>query len=292
VRCELHGPFVAAARLLRMSRMDQDEEDLFLMQQLAPGNIVGVHNYCDGWCERCGFASRCVVYASLAREPMLKADDSLLEHLKDRFDQVRTLVARRSTLSIEEALKNTGEINAADSAEYDREQARRDERRRHDPILREACAYADLVGAWFELESDGLRAHADALVRRAEVENVDDISLTELARILDAVDIVRHDCLLIFVKLRRAIDGREDSERERWDEDPVQNDHNGSAKLALTCIDRSEGAWRAIDQWYTSGGGARALAEQLAELRTAVEGRFPRARAFLRPGFDGLVTPD
>jgi len=124
------------------------------------------------------------------------------------------------------------------------------------------------------------------------VESVDDISLTELVRILDAVDIVRHDCLLIFVKLRRAIDGREDSEREGWDEDPVQNDHNGSAKLALTCIDRSEGAWRAIDQWYPSGGGACALADQLAELRTAVEGRFPRARAFLRPGFDGLVTPD
>src|SRR5258705_10437955 len=91
----------AAARLLRTSRMDQDEEDLFLMQQLAPGNIVGVHNYCDGWCERCGFANRCVVHASLAREPMLKADDPLLEHLKDRFDQVRTLVARRSTFSIE-----------------------------------------------------------------------------------------------------------------------------------------------------------------------------------------------
>ena len=142
------------------------------------------------------------------------------------------------------------------------------------------------------MESDGFRAHADALVRRAEVESVDDISLTELARILDSVEIVRHDYLLIFVKLRRAIDGQEDSEREGWDEDPVQNDHNGSAKLALTCLDRSEGAWRTIDHWYPSGGGARALAEQLAELRTAVEGRFPRARAFLRPGFDGLVTPD
>jgi hypothetical protein len=115
------------------------------------------------------------------------------------------------------------------------------------------------------------------------VESVDDISLTELARILDAVDIVRHDCLLIFVKLRRAIDGREDSEREGWDEDPVQNDHNGSAKLALTCIDRSEGAWRAIDQWYPSGGGACALAEQLAELRTAVEGRSPPRARFSVP---------
>ena len=275
-----------------MSRMDHDEDDLFLMQQLAPANIDGVHNYCDGWCERCGFANRCVVYASLAREPMLKADDPLLEHLKARFDQVRTLVARRSTFSIEEALKNIGGIDAVDAAAFDREQARRDERRRRDPILREARAYSDLVTAWFEVESDGLRAHADALVRRAEVDNVDDISLTELARILDAIEIVRHDCLLVFVKLRRAIDGREDGEREGWNEDPVQNDHHGSAKLALTCIDRSEGAWRAVDQWYPSGGGARALADQLAELRTAVEGRFPRARAFLRPGFDGLVTPD
>lgn len=274
-----------------MSRMDQDEEDLFLMQQLAPGNIAGVHNYCDGWCERCGFANRCVIYASLAGEPVLKADDPLLEHLKDRFDQVRTRVARRSTFNIEEALKNIGEINAADAADYDREQTS-DERRRHDPILREARAYSDLVAAWFEVESDGLRAHADALVRRAEVERVDEISLIELARILDSVEIVRHDCLLIFVKLRRAIDSLEDSGREAWDEDPVQNDQNGSVKLALTCIDRSEGGWRAIDHWYPSSGGARALAEQLVELRTAVEGRFPRARAFLRPGFDGLVTPD
>jgi len=271
--------------------MDQDEEDLFLMQQLAPRNIDGVHNYCDGWCERCGFVTRCAIYPSLAREPMPKADNPLFEHLKDRFDQVRTLVARRSTFSSEEALKNVGDVSAADSAICAREQARRDERRRHDPILREARAYSDLVGAWFEVESDSMRAHADALVRRAEVENVDGISLIELARILDAVEIVRHDCLLIFVKLRRAIAGRDDSEREGWDDDPVQNDHNGSAKLALACIDRSEGAWRAIAQWYPTTGG-RALADQLAALRAAVEERFPRARAFLRPGFDGLVTPD
>jgi len=272
--------------------MEQDDEDLFLMQQLAPGNIDGVHHYCDSWCERCGFASRCVLYASLSREPLPKGENPLLDHLKDRFDQVRTLVARRSTFSIAEALKQIGDVGAADSAVYAQEEARREEKRRHDPILREARAYSDLVAAWFEVESDTMRAHADALVRRAEVENVDDISLSELARVLDAIEIVRHDCLLIFVKLRRAISGLEDSEREGWHVDPVQNDHNGSAKLALTCIDRCEGAWRVIDQWYPSGGGARELAAQLAALRTAVEERFPRARAFLRAGFDGLVTPD
>ena len=48
--------------------------------------------------------------------------------------------------------------------------------------------YSDLVGAWFEIESAVLRAHADALVRRAEVERVDDMSLIELARILDSIE--------------------------------------------------------------------------------------------------------
>jgi hypothetical protein len=271
--------------------MNQDDEDLFLMQQLAPGNIVGVHNYCDAWCDRCGFANRCVVNMSRASEPKAAVEDSLVDHLKDRFDQVRTLVERRSTFSAAELLNNVVDIDAEGEAEYKKERRRREHRRDNDPILREAQAYAGLVRAWFDAETDGMRGHADALVRRAEVEDVDDVSLSELARILDAVEIVRYDCFLIYVKLRRAIDGFEEDRGARWS-DPIQNDYNGSAKLALTCIDRSEGAWRAIDQWYPSCGGARALADQLAALRAAVEQRLPRARAFLRPGFDGLVTPD
>jgi hypothetical protein len=272
--------------------MDLDEEDRFVMQQLAPANIAGVHNYCDGWCERCGFMNRCGIYSMLSREPKVAGHDSLIEQLASRFDDVRTHIARRSTFSLEEALKDAEQDMRGESATYARDEELRQERRRHDPILREARAYADLAGAWFELESDGMRAHADALVQRAAVDSVDDISLIELARLLDAVAIVRHDCFLIYVKLNRAVDGQEESQRQRWAHDPTQNDHNGSAKLALTCIDRSEGAWRAIDQWYPANGGARALADQLTELRAAVERRFLHARAFLRPGFDGLVTAD
>jgi hypothetical protein len=28
-----------------------------------PRFISGIHNYCDRWCERCPFSSRCMVYA-------------------------------------------------------------------------------------------------------------------------------------------------------------------------------------------------------------------------------------
>jgi hypothetical protein len=271
--------------------MTQDDEDRFLMQQLAPANIVGVHNYCDGWCDRCGFAGRCVVNRSSPPEPKAQVEDSLIDHLKDRFDQVRTLVARRSTFDPRELLKDIGEVDLDVAAECTKQEERRQHRRAHDPIIREARTYGELARAWFDVESGGMRAHADALVGRAAVESVDEISLGDLARMLDAIEIVRHDCFLIYVKLRRAIDGLEEDRDARWS-DPIQNDYNGSAKLALTCIDRSEGSWLAIDRWYPSCGGARALADQLAALRTAVEQRLPRARAFLRPGVDGLMTSD
>jgi hypothetical protein len=278
--------------------MDEAEEDKLFLRTLSPRNIVGVHNYCDAWCERCGFADRCVINASRPRdEALLRSEDPLRDHLKERFDQVRTLVTRRSTFSVEELLKHV-DLDSRDPVAEAKEDARRERLRRH-PVVREAHAYSDLARAWFEVETEALRRHANGLVHRAEVEDVDDLpSMSELARILDAIDIVRWDSYLIFVKLHRAIDGRGedaegsgDADEDVWD-DPIQNDYNGSAKLALTLIDRSEGAWRAIDHWFPSCGGARLLADQLAALRVSTEREFPRARAFLRPGFDGLITPD
>src|SRR5882672_684613 len=106
----ISSKFSMAARLLPALRMTEDDEDVFLMQQLAPGNIVGVHNYCDGWCDRCGFANRCVVNMSQPLEPKEAVEDSLVDHLKDRFDEVRTIVARRSTFSAEELLNDLGAV--------------------------------------------------------------------------------------------------------------------------------------------------------------------------------------
>ena len=270
--------------------MDHDNDHL-LLRQLSPGTINGVHNYCDAWCDRCGFANRCEINVSRSLEPERAGADPLLDHLAQRFLEVRALVARRSTFSAEQLLTGDVLLDVDERLEFRKQEARRSHRRRHDPILREAQSYSGLARAWIEAEADGMRAHADVLVRRAEVDDVDSISLSELSRVLDAVEIVRHDCFLIYVKLHRAIDGFEERRADAAD-GPIQTDYNGSAKLALTCIDRSEGAWRTIDRWYPGCGAARSLADQLAALRSAVEQRLPYARAFLRPGFDGLMTPD
>jgi hypothetical protein len=106
--------------------------------------------------------------------------------------------------------------------------------------------------------------------------------------IAEALAIVAHDASFITVKLHRALDGR-DLYRggEEFEDDPVQRDFNGSAKVALISIERSAAAWRAIAE---AGGGptSREFAELLAELQREVEAEFPNARAFRRPGFDAL----
>jgi hypothetical protein len=35
---------------------------------LRPDRIPLIHNYCDYWCDRCAFTSRCAVYADKERE--------------------------------------------------------------------------------------------------------------------------------------------------------------------------------------------------------------------------------
>ncbi|OLB60928.1 MAG: hypothetical protein AUI11_11855 [Acidobacteria bacterium 13_2_20CM_2_66_4] len=72
---------------------------------------------------------------------------------------------------------------------------------------------------------------------------------------------------------------------EEDDDDPVQNDWNGSAKIALISLDRSEAAWRVIAQ-ATSHEEAGSLADAARDLRRLTLEKFPRAMSFIRPGFD------
>jgi hypothetical protein len=105
--------------------------------------------------------------------------------------------------------------------------------------------------------------------------------------VAEALDVVAHDSVLISAKIHRALHGRDEFEHGEgsFDEDPVQSDWNGPAKVALISIERSETAWRAIAA-AVPDPIAGILADQLAELRSSMMHTFPRATAFVRPGFD------
>jgi len=101
--------------------------------------------------------------------------------------------------------------------------------------------------------------------------------------IREALAIVLWDSTFIGGKLTRAVHGRDLGNDP--DGDPIQNDWNGSAKIALIAIERSESAWQAIAR-ATGNVAAAELASALGTLRGKVEDAFPFARLFIRPGFD------
>ena len=72
------------------------------------------------------------------------------------------------------------------------------------------------------------------------------------------------------------------------EDDPIQNDWNGSAKVALISIDRSILAWNTI-ALVAADQDAAMVADRLRALQLSVQEAFPCARRFVRPGFDELL---
>ena len=90
---------------------------------------------------------------------------------------------------------------------------------------------------------------------------------------------------MISAKIYRAVCGH----AEGWEApDEVQTDFNGSAKIALVGIAESRRAWELLMEAgrATVDGVPAHAARMLDELDASVRERFPRATAFVRPGFD------
>src|SRR5262249_53794163 len=74
------------------------------------------------------------------------------------------------------------------------------------------------------------------------------------------------------------------------EDDPIQNDSNGSAKVALIAIDRSIAAWGRLSSLLPEkAGGIMPILSHLEALRRQTEQTFPHARDFIRPGFDEMT---
>jgi len=221
--------------------------------------------YCDRWCERCAFTSRCSAFAVQLAEGMCGDFRDALElalgvAVPDRQDPSRA----------------SGQwIAALDShdepdEEFDEEMRKRDMRHEQaeaSPIAQLASACSMVAWRWLQARPDAAASSADPIVK-------------------EAYEIVAWDAHLISAKLARALHGQLDFEAgDAFIDDPVQNDWNGSAKVALISIERSEHAWRIIAD-ATREETPRALAGQLGDLRRLVEAEFPAVRQFVRPGFD------
>lgn len=232
------------------------------------GNYIDfISAYCDSWCERCAFTDRCSHYAIELAVQMCDGDVGAAIELavgppppRDAAERARR---ERRLDMLNEVSLSTSELETAE-----REEEAREERLDQSPLTTAADAYALLARAW-------LHAHPDLLPMSTDRE------------LASALEVVRHDLYLIGAKLHRALRGFDEFHHgDAYEDDPVQNDWNGSAKVALVSIVRSTEAWQVLAR-VSGDGDARHIVERLGTLRTAVEQTFPDVWRFVRPGFDG-----
>jgi hypothetical protein len=158
---------------------------------------------------------------------------------------------------------------------------------------RRAAVITDRVSEWFKTREAAFVAKGEELAS-AHLMALPGHDPEAAARDLqDAVEIIRWYHMFICAKLARAI-GMHDEDEEEEEEsqsEEIQNDSNGSAKIALIAIDRSLAAWsRLRDHLPSEGDEIIDVLTQLNRLKKFAEQTFPNARLFVRPGFDEGAT--
>ncbi len=257
------------------------------MDELArdPKFISGIYNYCDRWCERCAFTDRCLNYA-MAREvesgrfDSPGAEDEFLAANADgaAFADDLQEIFNRMLERVEEKAGEMGlDFAEEDLLEDIREQKQVHETATSQPFSETAMSYIRRVDAWFKLNEGLLDDKRQSLARAGDPGD-------DPAALGDCLEVIRWYQPQIWVKLCRAASGALRAHGD--DEEDMQDDANGSAKVAILGIERSIEAWTILLNHYPDHEDAIFSLTTLKRLRKQVEAAFPNARAFRRPGFD------
>jgi hypothetical protein len=233
---------------------------------MTEDRIDFISSYCDRWCERCSYAARCSAFACHVAVAMCGDAAEGLELAigtpQPEAGEKPEPPAFGWLADFENAAPTAEEQAAFVAAEGER-----DERIAALPLTTLTRVYSSSSLEWLQDREEALRTTADAIL-------------------VEALDIVAHDSVFIGAKVHRALDGRDRAEHdEAFEEDPVQNDWNGPAKVALISVERCAIAWQTIAD-AVSDPVAKMLAEQLVYLGRLLLDAFPLAMAFVRPGFD------
>jgi len=258
--------------------MDKDE---LLEKAKDPNFISGIYNYCDRWCERCTFTSRCLNF-SIGEEQFSDPEErdiqneKFWQHLNEMFNITMEL--------IHEMAEERGiDLSSIDQGIDDEQKAIRDIAD-SDLLSHQSKNYIRLVDKWFE-DNTYLFYEKEKEMNSIRLISSKGNPVKEAAEIKDVMDIVKWYQFQIHVKIRRAIQSCLAEEMD--DDDDFPKDSDGSAKVALIGIDRSNMAWRVlITHFPEQGKDIAPMLELLEDLKDRVENRFRGARNFVRPGFD------
>lgn len=241
-----------------------------------PNFISGIYNYCDRWCERCPFTSRCLVYASEKEDDENDPESrdinnaAFWQRLTSIFEQTREMI---TTWATENGVDlETPEAQAA-KEEHDRDM---EDAHNHELTVA-AQDYASQVHDWFE-EEFGIETSDDSGKGATPISDNEE-------EIREASEVIHWYQFQIAAKTVRGLMSIDEDDDDV--EEIVSRDSDGSIKVALIGMDRSISAWRLMQLAVPDKAESIVpLILTLETLRQNTERAFPHARDFIRPGFD------
>ena len=262
-----------------------DKEDIFRLAK-NPRFISGIYNYCDRWCERCPFTSRCLTYAMEAEDN----DNPAIRDLNSEafWNKLQSIFEQTAEMINELAEEMGIDLNSLDmesaSDDISLQKAKADS---HELVIAAIC-YGKMVNDWFESEYLSFKQKEDELNTLLKIGLDKDSLHADADSIQDAVEVIRWYQHQIEVKLKRAL--AQDDLFDAGKEDTIlRNDADGSIKVALIGMDRSIGAWGKLREHFSERTDSILdILLHLDRLRRRTEELFPQARSFNRPGFDTM----
>jgi hypothetical protein len=251
--------------------------------------ISGIYNYCDRWCERCIFTSRCLNYVISEED-----EDKLITHdlnNKAFWDKLHKIFQQTKEIIIKLAEEKGIDLNSADMEDVSKEiESKRNKAENH-ALSQTAFEYTKMVNKWFETEYPIFKQKEENLNTMLKLGIGGTAPHVEANSINNAIEVIRWYQHQIYVKLMRALT-QEDFAEEIESDATLQRDSDGSAKVALIGMDRSISAWGRLRECFEEKmDSILDILLHLGRLQRKTEQVFPNARNFRRPGFDDGNSP-
>jgi hypothetical protein len=253
-----------------------DKEELFKRAR-DPKYISGIYNYCDRWCERCQFTSRCL-NCSLDDEQNCGLDERDITNASFCKTVMESLELASSL--IEDIAEEEG-INL-DSIEIERDE---DDKTVVHVLSHRSKTYASMVDDCFNTNPSLLESGLRERNANSHLKIIKPQTSEASVSIGDVIEVIRWYQHQIHFKLSRAIKSKKYEENLPLNDFPKDSD--GSAKIALIEIDRSISAWGEFLNYFPEQRkNILYIINYLKRLRDITEIEFPNASTFVRPGFD------
>jgi hypothetical protein len=232
-----------------------------------PRLIPGIYNYCHRRCEQCPFTDRCLTFRQMRDDEVRHPDEDVLEAVGRNFARTFDLLkawCERAGIDFEQVRAEAASESAAAASRE------ADAAIEGDPLHELAFTYSQAAV--------GLVSSLEALAPFHEWSPA----------VREAIATIGWYAGTVSVKVDRALHGVAGIDSAGLDEDPIQNDWNGSAKVARLAIAESKRAWHTLLLVGQAPLDARLrqTRELLERLDDGLALRFPHAADFVRPGFD------